>query len=89
MIGQPGFRCGLKVERLWHEYWPQRGRAQTGDGVAKLQRLSGTEWVLVEAKANTVEFVTPPCGASKGEAARKSKRRWDGCANDYWHYCSA
>jgi hypothetical protein len=49
----------------WKEYWPQRGRAQTWDGIAKLHRGKSHEWLLVEAKANTVEFVTPPCGASK------------------------
>jgi hypothetical protein len=49
----------------WKEYWPQRGRAQTWDGIAKLHRGESYEWVLIEAKANTVEFVTPPCGASK------------------------
>jgi len=53
------------VETLWKKYWPQRGRAQTWDGVAKLHRGDVSEWVLIEAKANTVEFVTPPCGASK------------------------
>jgi hypothetical protein len=53
------------VVARWREYWPQRGRAQTWDGIAKLQHGGTTEWVLIEAKANTVEFVTPPCGASK------------------------
>ena len=53
------------VMARWKEYWPQRGRAQTWDGVAKLRRGVEVEWVLIEAKANTVEFVTPPCGASK------------------------
>jgi len=54
-----------RVETLWNKYWPQRGRAQTWDGVAKLHRGGVTESVLIEAKANTVEFVTPPCSASK------------------------
>ena len=49
----------------WKEYWPQRGRAQTWDGIAKLHHGENYEWVLIEAKANTVEFVTPPCSASK------------------------
>jgi len=49
----------------WRQYWPQRGRAQTWDGIAKVHRDGTVEWVLVEAKANTVEFVTPPCAASK------------------------
>jgi hypothetical protein len=53
------------VMARWKEYWPQRGRAQTWDGVAKLRHDGEVEWVLIEAKANTVEFVTPPCGASK------------------------
>lgn len=53
------------VQALWREYWPQRGRAQTWDGVAKLHTSAGSEWVLIEAKANSVEFVTPPCGAVK------------------------
>jgi hypothetical protein len=49
----------------WREFWPQRGRAQTWDGVAKLHCGGTVEWLLIEAKANTVEFVTPPCGATK------------------------
>ena len=49
---------------LWSKYWPQRGRAQIGRR-CKAAPSTGTEWVLIEAKANTVEFVTPPCGASK------------------------
>jgi hypothetical protein len=53
------------VQTLWREFWPQRGRAQTWDGVAKLHRGADVEWVLIEAKANAVEFVTPPCAASK------------------------
>jgi len=55
------------VAARWREYWPQRGRAQTWDGMANLHRGRTTEWVLIEAKANTVEFVTPPCGASKDQ----------------------
>ena len=38
----------------WKKYWPQRGRAQTWDGIAKLHRGESYEWVLIEAKANTV-----------------------------------
>jgi hypothetical protein len=54
-----------EVLARWKEYWPQRGRAQTWDGIAKLDHGGGHEWLLIEAKSNTVEFVTPPCGASK------------------------
>lgn len=54
-----------EVLARWKEYWPQRGRAQTWDGIAKLVHGGAYEWLLIEAKANTVEFVTPPCGASK------------------------
>ena len=56
---------GDDAQAKWREYWPQRGRAQTWDGIAKLHLGHREEWVLIEAKANTVEFVTPPCGASK------------------------
>lgn len=54
-----------EVQARWKAYWPQRGRAQTWDGIATLDHGAGHEWLLIEAKANTVEFVTPPCGASK------------------------
>ena len=54
-----------EVQRLWGEFWPQRGRAQCWDGVATLESNGTSEWVLIEAKANAVELVTSPCGASK------------------------
>jgi hypothetical protein len=53
------------VLALWKDFWPQRGRAQTWDGAARLlHRGDQIEWLLIEAKANKVEFVTPPTGAS-------------------------
>jgi hypothetical protein len=51
------------VQALWRDFWPQRGRGPTWDGVAVVHANSSPEWVLIEAKANTVEFVTPSCGA--------------------------
>jgi len=59
------------VLALWKKLWPQRGRQQTWDGVAQLHTTAESEWVLMEAKANAVEFVTPPCQASK-EGGRKT-----------------
>ncbi len=59
------------VQELWKTFWPQRGRAQCWDGVAQLHRGATVEWLLIEAKANAVEFVTPPTGASaKGGRSR-------------------
>ena len=49
----------------WKEFWPQTGTQQCWDGLARLAVNLGTEWVLIEAKANHAEFCTPPCGAAK------------------------
>ena len=58
-------RDDSEVMTAWASFWPQRGRQQTWDGVARLRQGDAIEWVLIEAKANAVEFVTPPCGASE------------------------
>jgi hypothetical protein len=52
------------VQTLWKAFWPQRGRLQSWDGVAQLHNGDSVEWLLIEAKANAVEFVSPPSGAS-------------------------
>ena len=54
-----------RISALWKDFWPQRGRAQTWDGIAKLVNGDVVEWVLIEVKANAPEFVTPPCAASR------------------------
>lgn len=58
------FLGNSEITSLWTDYWPQRGRSQTWDGIAKLSNAGLTEWVLIEVKANAPEFVSPPCAAS-------------------------
>lgn len=55
-----------KVLALWREFWPQKGKQPTWDGVAKLTHQSRTEWILIEAKANRPELCSSPCGAKGG-----------------------
>jgi hypothetical protein len=43
----------------WKEFWPQSGTQQCWDGVARLLDGDGSEWLLIEAKANHAEFCTP------------------------------
>ena len=54
----------------WREYWPQRGRAQTWDGIAKLHTGESYEWVLIEAKANTSSSWEASPGASNEDGGR-------------------
>jgi hypothetical protein len=54
------FLPDAKVREAWKTFWPQTGNQQRWDGVARV----GDEWLLIEAKANTPEFVGGPCGAS-------------------------
>jgi hypothetical protein len=56
----------LRVRPAWREFWPQRGHQQSWDAVG----TAGTDWLLVEAKANWPEFCTPPTTA-KGEGLKK------------------
>jgi hypothetical protein len=77
------------LQPLWREFWPQRGRAQTWDGVARLHTGAEVEWVLIEVKANAVEFVSPPCGASKAggrTAIEKSLGRVKAALGVHYHY---
>jgi hypothetical protein len=73
-----GFVQDKNVLTLWSDFWPQKGKQPTWDGVARFRHESGTEWVLIEAKANRPEFCSPPCGATAGrkkiaEAMSKAK----------------
>ncbi len=45
-------------EQKWRSFWPDPGNRRW-DGVATL----GSEWLLLEAKANATEFQSPPSGA--------------------------
>ncbi len=63
LAGQPD------VQAAWREFWPQTGNQQRWDGVARC----GDEWLLLEAKANQLEFCTPPCGA-KGDGRKKIEK---------------
>jgi hypothetical protein len=44
----------------WATVWPTTGRQPSWDAIAR----AGDRWLLVEAKANAPEFVTPPCKAT-------------------------
>lgn len=44
------------IKTKWREYWPQTGKQQNWDAVAR----AGQRWILVEAKANHPEFCSPP-----------------------------
>jgi hypothetical protein len=57
----------------WRGFWPQKGKQPTWDGVAMALHARGSEWVLVEAKANRPEFCSGPCGAV-GSGRRKIER---------------
>jgi hypothetical protein len=49
----------------WRDFWPQRGHQQSWDAIG----TAGTDWLLVEAKANWPEFCTPPTTA-KGDGLK-------------------
>lgn len=59
----------------WHEFWPQTGRQQTWDGVARLQ-VNGkqSDWLLIEAKATHPEFCSGPSQASKKGGYKQIER---------------
>ncbi|MDP8235142.1 MAG: hypothetical protein P9M08_02035 [Candidatus Erginobacter occultus] len=50
----------------WREFWPQRGNAQNWDAIAKIECVTGTEWLLVEAKSHTKEVITKCTAKLKG-----------------------
>jgi hypothetical protein len=60
-----GFIADKRIQEMWRSFWPQRGRAHCWDGVARIIRDGSSEWLLIEAKSNVPEFVTPACGAKK------------------------
>jgi hypothetical protein len=50
----------------WKEFWPQSGRQQSWDGVARLDTpTAGSEWILIEAKANHPELTGAPSRAKE------------------------
>jgi len=54
-----------EVLYAWQHFWPQKGKQQNWDGLARLNPSTDSEeWLLFEAKANHPEFSTPPSGAS-------------------------
>lgn len=53
----------------WRTFWPARGNPHNWDAVARLTRDGGTEWLLVEAKAN-LEEIRSSCGADEEKAGR-------------------
>src|SRR5208283_661004 len=56
------------VKSAWLEFWPQSGNVPNWDAVGRLKSDSGTEYLLVEAKAH-VEELQSNCSAK--EARRK------------------
>jgi hypothetical protein len=65
------------LREAWRAVWPVTGRQQSWDAVGR----AGSEWLLVEAKANAPEFCTPASTASPASrtkivrALNKTKRR--------------
>ena len=58
------------VLEAWKTWWPQSGRPPCWDAIGRLTYEDVTEWVLLEAKANHVEFCSPPTGA--GDSSRRT-----------------
>ncbi len=54
-----------RVMEQWKSFWPQTGNPPNWDAVGQLSSSVADEWLLVEAKANEAEFVSPPSGASR------------------------
>jgi len=52
------------VKSAWLKFWPQSGNVPNWDAVGRLESNSGTEYLLVEAKAH-VEELQSSCGASE------------------------
>ncbi len=52
------------VKSAWLTFWPQTGNVPNWDAVGRLESNSGTEYLLVEAKAH-VEELQSSCGASE------------------------
>ena len=51
------------IHSKWKTFWPSSGNSQNWDAVGKLTSSTGeSEWLLVEAKANTQEIISS-CGA--------------------------
>jgi hypothetical protein len=48
------------VRTAWAHTWPATGRQPSWDAVAH----AGDAWILLEAKSNVPEFVSPPCSAT-------------------------
>ena len=65
-----------EVVRKWREFWPGSGRPPMWDGWAVADEDGKETILLVEAKANAPELVTPPSGASP-ESLRQIVRAFD------------
>ncbi len=74
----------------WKSFWPQSGRQQSWDGLARLDSpTSGSEWILIEAKANHPELTGAPSrakeeGLKQIELALGEARQFLGV---HRHYC--
>lgn len=64
-----------QVLETWRAFWPQTGRQQSWDGVARL-RVNGKllDWLLIEAKATHPEFCSGPSHASKKGGYKQIER---------------
>lgn len=58
------------LQSSWHDYWPQGRGIHNWDAVARADLGKGTEWILVEAKAN-LEELKSTCQAGKKESVQK------------------
>jgi len=64
-----------KVVADWQRFWPQQGKAQNWDDVARIQYANESqEWLLVEAKAHVQELASP-CRAKDKESGGLAKIR--------------
>jgi hypothetical protein len=54
------------LKSAWQQFWPQTGNVPNWDAVGRLESNSGTEYVLVEAKAH-VDELQSSCAAKENE----------------------
>jgi hypothetical protein len=65
------------IKEAWSSFWPSTGNPPSWDGIAQCTSPSGSEWVIIEAKANHPEFCSPPsrAGTKSRELICKSFKR--------------
>ncbi|MBA3045575.1 MAG: hypothetical protein KKH41_04560 [Candidatus Thermoplasmatota archaeon] len=81
------------VRKEWAKFWPQSGKSQNWDAVAKIKIDQEVYWLLIEAKAHTGELRSD-CGAISPESVRmienalkETKRTFNIDVSDDWTQC--